>query len=124
MKIKLLFLLCFCSVFSAASMNLDMGKRSVKVSQQTDQITKVEIIVQEATPLIEFAASELADYLNVVMGVRPEIRKSASGDVFSIYLGDGAETRKAGIKTDDLPEEGFVIRRRGKQLFIAGLDSK
>ena len=124
MKIKLLFLLCFCSVFSAASMNLDMGKRSVKVSQQTDQITKVEIIVQDATPLIEFAASELADYLNVVMGVRPEIRKSASGDVFSIYLGDGAETRKAGIKTDDLPEEGFVIRRRGKQLFIAGLDSK
>ncbi len=124
MKTKQLVSLFCCGIFfTAGAMNLDSGKRKIRISQKTDQIKEIEIIVSNPSPLVRFAASELADYLNPATGRRPVITSRASGGGFAIYLGDGLEAREAGIKVEELPEEGFAIRRKGNRMFIAGVDS-
>ena len=93
-----------------------------KVSGPVKDVGKMEIVVEKMTPVLRFTADEVKRILKTSTGKNIPIVRKPSGKAFAILLGDNSFARKAGIHVEKLPEEGYVMLRKGNLLFIAGLD--
>ncbi len=71
-------------------------------------------------PSVKRAAEELQFHLAEVIGRKLEIVRQPITPM--IALGDSPEARAAGIKTAEMPYEGFRILNSGGNLFIVGRD--
>ncbi len=75
----------------------------------------------DAPPSVRRAAEEIQRVIRISTGVElPVINEPAEP---MICLGDNAAARAAGVTTAELPDEGFRIVTRGRNLFIAGRDT-
>ena len=116
MKKIILTLLVLFSVMLAAA------ERKSVISGKTEKITTFEIVVDQKTPLLDYAANELQTFLHKAAGVKGKIVAKPSGKLFAFVLGDSPLSRAAGINVNTLPAEGYVILRKGNRLFLAGRD--
>lgn len=87
---------------------------------------KAAIVVEDDAGLAaRFAARELQSYLNRVTGASfPVLTKPPAEEENAIVLGDSALSRQHGVVVDSLKRDGFIIRRAGRFLFLAGRDDK
>ncbi len=83
------------------------------------------VIDPNANLTVRKAANELKQYLHKSTGASLAVVKAetTSGKP-SIVIGPGKAATAAGIDAKDLPPEGFTARTVGKNLYIAGDDSK
>ena len=109
-------LILFCCVLCGAG-------RSIKVSGPVQKIMEIEVVKASEGSVVDYAANELRRCLVLATGKEVPLVKAPSLGKFTIVMGDGEVTRKAGIDVGKLPAEGFYIRRAGNKLFIAGRDS-
>ena len=116
MKKIILMLLVLFSVMLAAA------ERKSAISGKKEKITAFEIVVEQKTPLLNYAANELLNFLHKATGIKGKIVAKPSGEIFAFVLGDSALSRTAGINVSTLPAEGYVILRKGNLLFLAGRD--
>lgn len=98
--------------------------RKTVISAKKTPVTHIEVVLPERTRLLDFAAKELCTYLGKVTGKKIPLLKASSGKGIAFVLGDNALSRKAGIDVKKIPNEGYVIRRAGNIIYIAGLDAK
>ena len=76
----------------------------------------------DAPASVREGARELQRVLEIATKTQlPIVREPAE---FMIVLGETPETSRAGIDIAKLPDEGFEIKTQGKQVFIAGRDTK
>ncbi|PIU65402.1 MAG: hypothetical protein COS85_08930 [Armatimonadetes bacterium CG07_land_8_20_14_0_80_59_28] len=71
---------------------------------------------------IKLAAEEIQRALAISTGIKLPIAEAPC--VPMICLGDNAVARKAGLSAEKLPDEGFRIVTKGKNLYILGKDSE
>ena len=116
---KNFIILLFCCALTAAA-----AGRSANVSGTPEKITHFEIVKTDRKPVNAYAAREMQKLLETATGRKAAIVDTPSPGAFSIILGDCAAARKAGIDVSKLPDEGFVIKRQGSRLFIAGRDDE
>ena len=108
---------CLCCTLAAAG-------RRIQISGKEQKITEIEVMQSSKGSVTDYAAAELRRCLELATGKKIPLVSRPTPGKFTIVLGDGEETRKAGIDVNKLPEEGFYIRRAGNKLFIAGRDSE
>ena len=96
--------------------------RIIQISGNAEKIKDVEIVVEQRTPLLDYAARELQDFLQISTGVKPKIVSRPTGNSFALILGNTSFARSAGLDVDRLPAEGYYIVRKGNRLFLAGRD--
>ncbi len=120
-KIFFLFVLALMSVYGA-----EKAPRRAMLSTDSgiEQIDEFEIVRGEKTPLLEWACHVLRESLKTAAGFEADVLDMPSGKRFAIIVGECEEARNAGIDVETLPEEGYVILRKGTKLFLAGRDSK
>lgn len=97
--------------------------RKIEVWGKLEKADNLEIVMETRTPLLAFTSKELQTFLAKATGTAPEIRNVPTDNATSIILGDNSFARAAGIDVNALPEEGYVIVRKGRRIFIAGRDS-
>ena len=110
-------LVLVCCVLGAAG-------RRIEVSGPVGKITELEVLKASEGTVVDYAANELRRCLRLATGKEVPLVKKATPGKFTIIMGDGETTRRAGIDVGKLPEEGFYIRRVGNMLFIAGRDDQ
>ena len=111
-----LFLLC--------AYGAEKVPRRAVVSKEMEQIAEFEIVRGEKIPVLDWACHVLQESLKTATGFDASVVDAPSGSKMAIIVGDCDESRKAGIDVGKLPEEGYVILRKGGKLFLAGRDSK
>lgn len=83
----------------------------------------VEIVVhKKSSPVVEYAARELQKRLKEATGADVRIVKTRTGTIPAIILGDNRWIRALGVDVDQLPRDGFVIKRIVDAIVIAGKD--
>ena len=115
---KLLFLssvVLLCCTLSAAG-------RSIKVAGALQKITDAAVFQASKGPVTDYTATELRRCLKLATGKEIPLVTRIDPAKFTIVVGDGEVTRKAGVDVTKLPAEGFYIVRKGNTLFIAGRD--
>ena len=123
MKEKLLVILLAAGFAClAGAFGPNVPPRIVEISGTPDKIADLEIVVEQPLPVVTFAARELQSFLYRGVGKKYPVVKKPSGSRTALVLGDCPSLRKAGIDVEKLPEEGYYIVRRGKQVFLAGRD--
>ena len=88
-------------------------------------MTKI-VIPDKPVACVKRAAEELQYYVKEASGATLEIVSESDGDRTSrgrIYLGACEATKQAGVSTDGLTRNGFIIRVVGSGLFLAGRDT-
>lgn len=110
--------LCFSLLAEVSVIDVPPVRRSIQISGAVRKYSEIAISLPRKTPLLEFAALELAETLRAA-GVK--VTESVSpGDgtkaPLTIVLGSGIDVK-------NLPPEGFIIRRKDDKIFIAGRDS-
>lgn len=83
------------------------------------------IIVKRDAPLpVSFGAKELSDYLEKISGGKLEIASEPAGGLHNVYIGTLADkelVNAAGIKPEQLKEDGFALSTTGDNtLYIIG----
>jgi len=78
------------------------------------------VLSDEAGQVAQFAAEELADYLQQITGAQFATGPAITGDAWPIYLGAAARERMPDVDFDALHEDGFVVRSSADGLLIAG----
>ncbi|MBQ4329462.1 MAG: DUF4838 domain-containing protein [Lentisphaeria bacterium] len=127
MRINSLFVLIAAAVFmvpAAYCGNFDRGERRIKISGTKEHVSQAEIVIAEKTPILTFAAEELQRFLKAASGIDAEIVSEPSADKISLILGDNKFSREAGLDVKKLASEGFFIKRKGSNVYLAGVDSK
>ena len=106
----------FCLTLAAAG-------RNIHISGDVREVSGIEIVRASRGPVTDHAAAELARCLKLATGKDIPLVERPTPGKFTIVVGDGELTRKAGIDVAKLPDEGFRILRSGNMLYIAGRDS-
>ncbi|NLF94125.1 MAG: DUF4838 domain-containing protein [Oligosphaeraceae bacterium] len=100
------------------------GVRRIEVSGTSTAVPGFEIVLPEKTPLLEYAASELQTCIGQATGQQvPIVAAPGGGSALSLVLGRNRFLEAAGLRVEDLPREGYYIRRIGNLVFLAGQDS-
>ncbi|MCM8816578.1 MAG: DUF4838 domain-containing protein [Candidatus Omnitrophica bacterium] len=87
------------------------------------------IIPEKTTPVVEYSAKELQKYIKKISGVDIPIIKLKSFEKidtpfkFHIVLGQNNLSKKFGISTDDLKNDGYVLKKSKNLIFICGRDT-
>lgn len=108
------------------SMLLLLAVRSEAVMLVENGQPQANIVIEKnARSLHRFAASELQKYIQQISGAElPIVADGTEGTAPNhIYVGDSDFTRKLGINTTQLPEEGLVIQAGEKYLALVGRDT-
>ena len=85
--------------------------------------SNAEIVVEsDAPPAVKFAARELRTFLSRVFAADVSEVKSATPGRRSIHLGECAALSSAGLSTQSLARDAFILAARDGKVFIAGRD--
>ena len=117
---KLLLLAVLCLTAAVWSYEFKQIPRSIKVSGKKQKINAVTIVRQAHDVDTRLASSELRYALKVIGGFDVKEAAAPSKQGLNIILGLGKLAKAAGITDAMLPQEGFVMRRIGNNLYIAG----
>jgi len=120
-KLLVLLGLTVCATVVCA-VEFDRGERKISVSNRTQTVKELEIVVPVSNPVLKFAAAELQRFLKQSAGISAPILKKESGKKIALVLGDNALSQKAGLNVKKLASEGFYIKRVGNRIFLAGFD--
>ena len=86
----------------------------------------VEIVVppdaRSQARVVQFAAEEMTNFLSRAFGAPVPIAHQMDGGKCSIVLGSNAWSVAVGIDTAKLPRDGFVLKTKGNDIYIAGAD--
>lgn len=118
-----------CGVLSAQGPYADNHQCHLDPTRQTALIVdgkpRAEIVVAvDAGSVAAFAAEEMQSLLERCTGARLPIVSEATGDKIAIRLGATSVAAANGIEVEELPQDAFVIRNIGDDIFIAGRDDK
>ena len=94
--------------------------RSIKTSGKLEKITSITVVKDAYSQEIRLAATELCYALKELCGF--DVKESATPvkNSFNIIVGNGKLIKAAGITDAMIPQEGFVMLRKGNTLYIAG----
>lgn len=82
-----------------------------------------EVVTEpKACPTVRFAASELAHFLGRTFGAEIPVVTAPTAGRMSIFLGDSAWSREAGISLEGKPRDTFVTKVEKGRVFIVGRD--
>ncbi len=83
------------------------------------------VVPDEPLPVVSFAAEEFQYHIQRATGARLPIAKESEQptDRAIVFLGACQATAEAGIRTVELPPNGFILKVVGNQFFLAGDDS-
>ena len=79
------------------------------------------VIPAKANPTEKYAAKELAEYLEKIIGAKVPVTSKPSGGKTAFLLGS-AGASEAGIDLKSIDRDGFVIKSAGQNIVIAGND--
>ena len=91
---------------------------------QNSKSRTVIVVPEKSCKVVRFAGKELQKFMQQALNDSVPIVSVPDKDKTSIILGDNSYSRKAGIKINELPRDGFIIKAVGKSIFIAGKDNK
>lgn len=74
-----------------------------------------------APQTVKLAAEEMQRVIKLSTGVQLPIKNESA--IPMISLGNNAEAEKAGLSTQSLPDDGFIIVTKAKNLYILGKDT-
>ena len=120
------FFLSFAILVLAMNLSassLERGERRIKISSRLVGASQIEIVLENRTPLLTFAAEEMQRFLSQATGKNIPIVTRPSQGVTSLVLGDCALARAAGLDVSKLASEGFYIKRIGEDIYLLGLDA-
>jgi hypothetical protein len=102
------------------SYEFKMLPRSIKTSGKLEKINSITVVKDAYSQDIRLAATELCYALKELCGF--EVKESAAPvkNSFNIIVGNGKLVKAAGITEAMIPQEGFVMLRKGNNLYIAG----
>lgn len=72
---------------------------------------------------VKFAAKELAFHLEKITGAKIAVSDLIPDNGNAIVLGACPQSEKAGIKVNDIPRDGYVIKTVNNTIYIVGKDS-
>ena len=94
------------------------GKKAV-LRQLTG--SNVTIVLQNSSPVTQYAAEELQTFLSQILGQKVPVAK-VPGKEYNIYVGFGPFAEKMKLDPSKLILDGFYIKSFGKNIVIAGRD--
>lgn len=118
---------CFallCLALTGCSPHNQTVSESALVLAENGIARAVIVALPEAGKPARFAAEELKMYLDKAAGASFPIVDSMPKSGPAILIGDSVETRKLGISVADLKRDGFILKRVGDFIVIAGRDDK
>ena len=100
-----------------------------KVDASGDSVTftaqNAEIVVPDgATPVVRFAAKEARTFLSAALGKDVPVVNAPSEGKASLVLGANAWSDEAGLSTNAMARDEFVIAARGTRVHVLGRDSE
>ena len=130
---KVQTLLTAVCLFSGALLNADSlfyehGKpdRKVELGKKAElNLTAANTVVvtaPDASDTVQFAAEELSKYLGQTLGGSIPVVHQPNPDKISLIVGLNEWSDQAGVDRKTLIRDAFIIRTRGSQVFIAGID--
>ncbi|MFA6929433.1 MAG: DUF4838 domain-containing protein [Lentisphaeria bacterium] len=105
------FLLLCTSVFAGIDFIVD-GKETISYI----------VLDQVPTPTAQYAARELAEYIEKITGVNLLFEVGVGKSFKNIIIGYGENARSAGLTLDGIKHDGFRLVTRGNNLYIYGRD--
>lgn len=117
-------LLAAALILSAAAWSYDFKQlpRSIAVSGKKAKINGICIVRDVSNSSISLASRELRYALKEICGFEVKESNTPAKTLFNIILGNGKLAKAAGITDDMIPQEGFVMLRKGNMLYIAGAE--
>ncbi len=83
------------------------------------------VIAPDASPTVKHAAQELADDLKQISGATlPVVSENPGGPAIFVGASPFLPSGFRKVQLDTLPEEGFVVRTDGHNLYLAGHDER
>ena len=119
---KLLLLAALFLSAAVWSYDFKQQPRSIKVSGKAQKITSIFVIREKNDETARHASQELRYALKEICGFEVKESPRPVSSAFNIVLGNGKAAKEAGITDTMIPQEGFVILRKGNMLYIAGAD--
>ena len=115
-------LLAAALIFTAAvwSYEFKMLPRSIKTSGKLEKINSITVVKDAYSQDIRLAATELCYALKELCGFEVKESTAPVKNSFNIIVGNGKLVKAAGITEAMIPQEGFVMLRKGNNLYIAG----
>lgn len=104
--------------------NLIAGTESPLILAEKGQAKASIVVLPDTGKVAAFAATELKNYLNKATGTSFKIVNKIPDKGIAILVGASAETRKLDIDVKNLERDGFIIKRFGNKIVIAGRDDK
>ena len=83
------------------------------------------VVVEGGRRGTKFAAEELTNALWRVFGTATPVRTTPLDGKINVFLGDGSTAASAGLRSDELPYDGFAVRvdSSTRRIFIVGEDT-
>ena len=99
-----------------------------KVEASGDSVTftaqNTEIVIPSgATPVVRFAAKEAKTFLSEVLGADVPVVNCPSDGKASLVIGANAWAEAAGLSTNAMVRDEFVVAVRGMRVYVLGRDS-
>lgn len=108
---------------------LPTAARVVELSAEAETLAwdaaemRLEVVTAEdAVPSVRFAADELCRYIQACSGHEVARATVPTPGRVSLILGDNRFSREAGLQTEGLPRDGFIIRSRMQCYYLLGQD--
>lgn len=108
----------------ASGIKRQAASSSILILAEKGTAKAVIVALPEAGKPARFAAEELKAYLDRATGESFSIVEAAPESGPRILVGDSAMTRGLGVSVADLKRDGFILRRKGDVVVIAGRDEK
>ena len=119
---KLLLAITLILTAAAWSYNFKQLPRVINIAGKTEKINEIVIVRDVSNDSIALASRELRHALKLICGFEVNESTSLAKKAFNIVLGNGKLAKAAGITDEMIPQEGFVMLRRGNTLYIAGAE--
>lgn len=119
----LLALICIAAL--SAGMPCAAVEKAVATGDAvTFTAANAEIVVRPgAEPVVRFAAKEAKTFLSEVLGADVPVVDAPTGGRASLVLGANAWADGAGLSTNAMERDEFVIAARGSRVYVLGRDS-
>ena len=117
---KLLLLAALFMSAAVWSYEFKMLPRSIKTSGKLEKINSITVVKDAYSQDIRLAATELCYALKELCGFEVKESTAPVKNSFNIIVGNGKLVKAAGITEAMIPQEGFVMLRKGNNLYIAG----
>ncbi len=113
-----------CLVAAAAVMPCAAAEKTAAGDLVTFTAANAEIVVPDgAPPVVRFAAKEAKTFLSEVLGAEVPVVNAPSDGRASLVLGANAWADEAGLSTNGMARDEFVIAARGSRVYVLGRDS-